>query len=63
MSLHSHLKHKHAPREVVVQCDSKKGQKKDKVLSPNQPSLATMWERQKLLSKLSREHKELRLFE
>ena len=42
-----------------MQCVSEKGWKKEKVPDPNQLSLATTWERQKLLSTSSREHKKL----
>jgi len=41
-NLHSHLN----PEEyLLVQSSSEKGQKKEKVLDPNQPSLTAEWDK------------------
>ena len=58
-NLHSHLKHKHLKEHSLVQRASEKERKKEKAPDPNQPSLTATWDKQKLLSTSSREHKEL----
>ena len=52
-NLHSHLKYKHPEEYSLVQRATEKGQKKEKA-DPNQPSLTTTWDRQKLLSTSSK---------
>ena len=42
-----------------MQRASEKGRKKEKALDPNKPSPMATWDKQKLLSTSSREHKEL----
>ena len=59
-NLYSHLKIKHPEEFSLIQCtNSKRCKPVQKETQANQPSLTETWNKQKLLSSDSREHKEL----